>query len=79
VSAGNPAVLERIVISRIGPVKEFSRSFLKINDKFKRPIGSHVFSVIIGRQIDIVPAEIHILVKGRSGDMPINTHVTPYH
>jgi len=36
-----------------------------------------MFAVMIGRQIDIVPTEIHILVKGRSGDMPINTHITP--
>jgi hypothetical protein len=38
-----------------------------------------VFTVMIGRQIDIVPTEIHILVEGRSGNMPINTHVTPCH
>jgi hypothetical protein len=29
---------------------------------------------MIGRQIDIVPTEIHILVKGRSGNMPIDAH-----
>src|SRR6266536_647679 len=29
---------------------------------------------MIGPQIDIVPTEIHILVKGRSGDMPIDAH-----
>jgi hypothetical protein len=38
-----------------------------------------MFAVVIGRKIDIVPAEIHILVERRSRDMPINAHVTPYH
>ena len=38
VGAGNPTSLERVVPGRIGIMEEFSRSFLKINDKFKRPI-----------------------------------------